>query len=177
MQKPLPDNRVKKTSAVARGVAAAQGISGRGVIVVLVIIAIFLFEIRAILLPFALAGTVAYAATPLIQWATDRSGLPRSLIATGVFLLIVALVGGMVALCPFIVGSCSLMRLLPFVGRGPALSSVLISGLVFVGASAVPLIAVAWESLSDPASTGCWGCGFLWCGASPPTCIHSNRCL
>jgi predicted PurR-regulated permease PerM len=98
MQKPLPASRGKKTSAVARGVAAAQGISGRGAIVALVILAIFLFEIRAILLPFALAGAVAYAATPLIQWATDRSGLPRSLIATGVFLLIVAIVGGMAAL-------------------------------------------------------------------------------
>jgi predicted PurR-regulated permease PerM len=98
MPKPLPDSRGKNTPAAARGIAAVQGLSGRGAIIVLVILAIFLFEIRAILLPFALAGAIAYAATPLIQWATDRSGLPRSLIATGVFLLIVAIVGGMAAL-------------------------------------------------------------------------------
>lgn len=98
MRKPLPASRGKKTSAAVPNVAAAQGISARGAIVALVILAIFLFEIRAILLPFALAGAVAYAATPLIQWATDRSGLPRALIAAGVFLLIVGIVGAMAAL-------------------------------------------------------------------------------
>src|SRR5688572_10990147 len=98
MQKPSPGNRGKKTSALARGVAAAQGISGRGAIVALVILAVLLFEVRAILLPFALAGAIAYAATPLIEWAKDRSGLPRALIAAGVFLLIVGIVGAMAAL-------------------------------------------------------------------------------
>jgi predicted PurR-regulated permease PerM len=98
MREPLPASRGKKTSAVAPSVAAGRGNSGRAAIIALVILAIFLFEIRAILLPFALAGAIAYAATPLIQWATDRSGLPRALIATGVFLLIVAILGGMAAL-------------------------------------------------------------------------------
>ena len=98
MQKPLPASRGKKTSALARGVAAAQGISGRGAIVTLVIVAVLLFEVRAILLPFVLAGLMAYAATPLIEWAKDRSGLPRALIAAGVFLLIVGIVGAMAAL-------------------------------------------------------------------------------
>ena len=105
MRKPLPDSRGKKTSAGAPSVAAGHGFSDRSAIIALVILTIFLFEIRAILLPFALAGAIAYAATPLIQWATDRSGLPRNLIAAGVFVLIVAIVGAMAAL-----GLPSLMR-------------------------------------------------------------------
>ncbi len=55
-------------------------------ILVLVILAVFLYFIRAILLPFAVAGIVAYVCSPLVDWLTARARWPRWLSA--VFVLI-----------------------------------------------------------------------------------------
>ena len=49
------------------------------------------YLVREILLPFALAGIVAFMCAPLIERLRARTGLPRALCATGVLVLAVAL--------------------------------------------------------------------------------------
>ena len=46
--------------------------SGRATTVVLVVIVVFLYGIRHVLLPFVLAGAAAYACTPVVNWLTVR---------------------------------------------------------------------------------------------------------
>ena len=59
--------------------------SGRTTTVVLILIIVFLYGIRPILLPFVLAGAAAYACTPVVNWLTARTRLPRTLWAVAVF--------------------------------------------------------------------------------------------
>ena len=59
--------------------------SGRTTTVVLILIIVFLYGIRPILLPFVLAGAAAYACTPVVNWLTARTRLPRVLWAIAVF--------------------------------------------------------------------------------------------
>lgn len=64
--------------------------------VVLVVAALVLYELKWILPPFVFAGLIAYLCTPAIDWLTRRSGLPRALFAVAVFavlLLAAALIG------------------------------------------------------------------------------------
>jgi predicted PurR-regulated permease PerM len=71
-------------------------ISTTTTIFVLIALALVLYEIQWILPPFVLAALLAYICTPLIEWMTERSGLPRSIFAIAVFmvfLLIAAAVG------------------------------------------------------------------------------------
>ncbi len=71
-------------------------ISTTTTIVVVIALALVLYEIQWILPPFVLAGLLAYICTPLIEWLTERSGLPRAVFAVAVFmvfLLIAAAVG------------------------------------------------------------------------------------
>lgn len=63
-------------------------------------LAVFLYFIKLILLPFALAAILAYVATPLLDWAAKRTRWPRSLFAISLFLLIVGIgvvIGGFAA--------------------------------------------------------------------------------
>jgi len=53
-----------------------------------VILAIFLYFIKLILLPFVLAGIVAYICTPILDWAEKRTRWPRLLFAVALFLLL-----------------------------------------------------------------------------------------
>ena len=65
-------------------------------IFVLVAVALVLYEIQWILPPFILAGLLAYICTPLVDWLTERTRLPRWCFAVVVFavlMLIAALVG------------------------------------------------------------------------------------
>jgi predicted PurR-regulated permease PerM len=55
--------------------------------------AICLYLIKPILLPFVVAGIVAYICTPLVDWLTDRTRLPRSLFAVLVFLILLGVAG------------------------------------------------------------------------------------
>ncbi len=68
--------------------------SGRATTVVLVVIVLFLYGIRHVLLPFVLAGAAAYACTPVVNWLTARTRLPRLVWAIAVFCLL----AGMLAL-------------------------------------------------------------------------------
>ncbi len=56
---------------------------------VIAAIAISLYLIKPILLPFVVAGIVAYVCTPLLDWLAARTRLPRALFAVLLFLLLI----------------------------------------------------------------------------------------
>jgi len=60
-------------------------ISTSTTIFVLITVALVLYEIRWILPPFVLAGLLAYICTPLIDWLTARTRLPRPMFALALF--------------------------------------------------------------------------------------------
>jgi predicted PurR-regulated permease PerM len=72
-------------------------ISTQTTIFVLAAITLLLYEIRSILLPFVLSGVLAYICTPLIEWLTARSRMPRALFATAIFIALL-LIGGAIGL-------------------------------------------------------------------------------
>jgi predicted PurR-regulated permease PerM len=69
--------------------------SSRGTIAVLTALAVFLYLIRHILLPFVIAGAVAYALTPGVDWVARRTHLPRVLWAVVLFFAIVFAAAGL----------------------------------------------------------------------------------
>jgi predicted PurR-regulated permease PerM len=69
----------------------------RDVLLTIVVVALFVYFIRSILLPFVVAGVVAYICTPLLNWLTKVTRLPRSLLAILLFLLLVGSVALFVA--------------------------------------------------------------------------------
>jgi predicted PurR-regulated permease PerM len=69
----------------------------RAVVVTFVALALFVYLVGFIVLPFVVAGIVAYICTPLLDWLAGRTGLPRSLVAVVMFLLLVGLAGFTVA--------------------------------------------------------------------------------
>src|SRR5271154_4088254 len=60
----------------------------RAILIGAVVLTIFLYLIKLILLPFVLASIVAYICTPLLDWAAKRTGWPRLLFAVILFLLL-----------------------------------------------------------------------------------------
>ena len=68
--------------------AQHETIDLRTVILVVAALAIFLYFIKAILLPFIVAGITAYVCSPLLDWLAVRTKLPRALFAVLVFLLL-----------------------------------------------------------------------------------------
>lgn len=68
----------------------------RAVILTAAALAIFLYFIKLILLPFVLPAILAYICTPAIDWATRRTRWPRPVFAVGAFLIIMA-IGGVFA--------------------------------------------------------------------------------
>jgi predicted PurR-regulated permease PerM len=72
--------------------------SGRATTVVLVVIVLFLYGIRSVLLPFVLAGAAAYACTPVVNWLTARTRLPRLLWAIAVFCLLAGILAAIAEL-------------------------------------------------------------------------------
>jgi predicted PurR-regulated permease PerM len=71
--------------------------SGRSILLGLIAAAVFLYAIRRILLPFVLAGAVAYALAPAIDWIGRRARLGRTLAAILVFFLILAVMAALAA--------------------------------------------------------------------------------
>ena len=86
----------RSDQATGRDHEHVDKISTTTTLFVLIAIALLLYEIRLILLPFVLSGLLAYICTPLIEWLRERSKLPRALLATGVFLILVLIGGGIV---------------------------------------------------------------------------------
>jgi predicted PurR-regulated permease PerM len=70
----------------------------RAVVVTFVALALFVYLVGFIVLPFVIAGIIAYICTPLLDWLAGRTGLPRPLFAVLLFLLLVGLAGFTVAL-------------------------------------------------------------------------------
>jgi predicted PurR-regulated permease PerM len=60
-------------------------------VTVVVGLVIFLYLVKAILLPFVIAGIVAFVATPLVDWLAARTRLPRAVYATGILCALLGL--------------------------------------------------------------------------------------
>jgi predicted PurR-regulated permease PerM len=94
-----PKRNTEDKTAAERGRAVAPLDSGetRAIMVGAVILAVFLYFIKLILLPFVLAAIVAYICTPLLDWAARRTKWPRILFAVGLFLILVGVTGLIIA--------------------------------------------------------------------------------
>jgi predicted PurR-regulated permease PerM len=62
----------------------------RAIMIGAAVLAVFIYWIKLILLPFVLAGIVAYIFTPLLDWAARRTRWPRLLFAIALFLVLCA---------------------------------------------------------------------------------------
>ncbi len=82
----------------ARATALRETAEVRAVVVTLAALALFVYLVGFIVLPFVIAGIIAYICTPLLDWLAGRTGLPRPLFAVLLFLLLVGLAGFTVAL-------------------------------------------------------------------------------
>jgi predicted PurR-regulated permease PerM len=65
-------------------------VGGWAIAAVLAVIAILLYQIRIALLPFVFAVAVAFVTDPLIKALQRRLGVPRWVVATGLYLLLLA---------------------------------------------------------------------------------------
>jgi predicted PurR-regulated permease PerM len=65
--------------------------TGSAALLTVIAIVLFLYAIKAILLPFVLAGVLAYVCTPLLDWCSKRTGWPRWLFALLLFTVLVGL--------------------------------------------------------------------------------------
>jgi predicted PurR-regulated permease PerM len=70
----------------------------RGVVLAVAAMALFAYLIRFILLPFVVAGIIAYICTPLLDRLAARTRLPRPLLAFLLFLLLIGLAAFTVAI-------------------------------------------------------------------------------
>jgi predicted PurR-regulated permease PerM len=73
--------------------ASRDTAEARAVVVTFVALALFVYLVGFIVLPFVIAGIIAYICTPLLDWLAGRTGLPRPLLAVLLFLLLVGLAG------------------------------------------------------------------------------------
>jgi predicted PurR-regulated permease PerM len=72
--------------SIGAGHEHAGRISSRTAIPLVILAALLLNQLQWVLLPFVVAGLVAYICTPAIEWLAKRTRLPRALYAVGVFL-------------------------------------------------------------------------------------------
>jgi len=88
-----PDTRsqARRRSASRRAARPLDPGETRIVLFAATAIALFLYLIRAIVLPFVLAAVLAYICTPLVDWLAKRTKLPRPLFAIAVFLILVGI--------------------------------------------------------------------------------------
>lgn len=75
------------------GAATVTQASGRSILIGLAAVAIFLYAVRLILLPFVLAGVAAYALSPALAWLTGRAGGRRWIVVVACVLAIVIVSG------------------------------------------------------------------------------------
>src|SRR6202041_1379144 len=78
--------------------ASREAAEVRAVVATFVAVALFVYLVGFIVLPFVIAGIVAYICTPLLDWLAGRTGLPRPLLAILLFLLLVGLAGFTIAI-------------------------------------------------------------------------------
>jgi len=75
----------------ARAAGPLDSGEARAIMIGAVVLTIFLYFIKLILLPFVLAAIVAYISTPALDWAAKRTRWPRLLFAVGLFLVLFGL--------------------------------------------------------------------------------------
>ena len=91
-------NAVEPEKHEGQGATASRDATEvRAVVVTLVALALFVYLVGFIVLPFVIAGIVAYICTPLLDWLAGRTALPRALLAVVLFLLLVGIAGFTVA--------------------------------------------------------------------------------
>jgi predicted PurR-regulated permease PerM len=86
-----PDPNSRKIQRAESGGAEAWRHAGENspVVLALAAIVVFVYLIRFILLPFVIAGVIAYICTPLLDWLAQRTRLPRALFAVLLFLILI----------------------------------------------------------------------------------------
>jgi len=74
----------------SRGATALRDTAeARAVVVTFVALALFVYLVGLIVLPFVIAGIIAYICTPLLDWLARRTRLPRALLAALLFVLLI----------------------------------------------------------------------------------------
>jgi predicted PurR-regulated permease PerM len=103
-------------------------------IIIIVILFVFVYLVHSILLPFVLAGIVAYVCTPPVDWLTARTAWPRWIHA--VFMLLILL--AFAALLGYL-GIPALLRLIERIGAD---AQGTIEGLVrhLIGSDSIQLL-------------------------------------
>jgi predicted PurR-regulated permease PerM len=66
----------------------------RAIVIAAGALAVTLYFIKLILLPFVLAGIIGYICTPLLDWLAARTRWPRLLFAVVLFVLVMVIAGG-----------------------------------------------------------------------------------
>src|SRR4029077_7387633 len=92
------DPKEQEIKRAAGAPAWHDSTEARAVVVTFVALALFVYLVGFIVLPFVVAGIIAYICTRLLDWLRGRTGLPRPLLAVLLFLLLVGLVGFTVAI-------------------------------------------------------------------------------
>jgi predicted PurR-regulated permease PerM len=72
---------------------AATGVNVVAVLLTVFAILVFFYLIHIVLLPFVLAGAVAFVLTPIVDWMAAKTKAPRVAIAITVFFTLLALAG------------------------------------------------------------------------------------
>jgi predicted PurR-regulated permease PerM len=98
MTMPEVNKRVARRAESVQPETAPKLGEGRGMVLAVIAVVLFLYAIRVILLPFVIAGIVAYVCTPLIDWLAKRTGWPRPLFAFLMFVLLVGVAAAILAL-------------------------------------------------------------------------------
>jgi len=88
-------NEGERPSGQGRGSEPIDSGELRALMLAAAALAIFLYFIKNVLLPFIVAGILAYIFTPLVDWLARRTRWPRLLFAVALFIVIVAL-GGLI---------------------------------------------------------------------------------
>jgi predicted PurR-regulated permease PerM len=111
MNDPPTKSRVEESVSADRVEKPVQRISSPTTIAVIAAVVVFFYLIRVMLLPFALAGALAYVCSVLVDWLAARTHLPRSLFAIGAFalLLAIAMIVGFLAVPPLMRGVTSVV--------------------------------------------------------------------
>lgn len=101
-------------------------VGGWAIAAVLTVLAVLLYQIRIALLPFVFAVAVAFVSDPLIKGLQRRLGSPRWLVATVLYILILAILGG----AGYWVGITALPELMHVVARAPEILRYFLGELI-----------------------------------------------
>ena len=93
MKAARPASEEARAAKQTRAAESLDSGETRAVVLAASAIAVFLYFIKAILLPFLLAAIVAYICTPPLDWLARRTRWPRLLFAIAAFLIIIGIAG------------------------------------------------------------------------------------